>query len=305
MALLSSGNKTVTYGGALWKTYNVIGAGNRRRMNLVAICANLFLPWFLFCWIFAFLSFNIHYSTPALAKASAVAGVGIIFITVFLGYRARKRGNDAMWFNFSTLAFLIAVPAAYVLGNLNFWWYMHPYYDIETLNTYPMVNPAFDKGQQLMDAGRAYFTGGTRLDRTKAVAFKNNNVYCAAPIVSGDSDDKLSTYDFWAVGTNCCSGGKSEFHCGEYNNPNARAGLRFVRDADRPFLRLAVQSAEAAFNIKATHPIFFYWVQDPIAELNSYREDGFRFFLIGIYAHFFFNLICVTCAAMSFSTIGA
>ena len=38
------------------------------------------------------------------------------------------------------------------------------YYDIENLNTYPNVNPTKEKGQQLMDAGRVYFTSGARLN---------------------------------------------------------------------------------------------------------------------------------------------
>ena len=37
---------------------------------------------------------------------------------------------------------------------------MQPFYDVENLNTYPSVNPAREKGQQLMDAGRVYFADG-------------------------------------------------------------------------------------------------------------------------------------------------
>ena len=71
-------------------------------------------------------------------------------------------------FNFSTLALLVAVAFAGILGDMNFWYNMQPFYDIENLNTYPNVNPTKEKGQQLMDAGRVYFTSGARLNNKSA-----------------------------------------------------------------------------------------------------------------------------------------
>lgn len=59
-----------------------------------------------------------------------------------------------------------------------------------------------------------------------------------APIVNGNA--ALATYDFWAVGLNCCSGVSSDFRCGEFNNQHARSGLRLMRDDQRPFYRQAL-----------------------------------------------------------------
>jgi len=271
-------------------------------MNLVAICTNLFLPWFLFCGVYSLMSFNIHYSSAGLAKASIVFGFGCAIAAGFMGYRAKKRDADPVWFNFAALAFLVATMMAGIFGDLNYWYNMHTFYDLENLNTYPSVNPAMEKGQQLMDAGRMYFADGTGLDMKKAIAFKNDDLYCVAPITHGTQT--LASYDFWAVGINCCSGVSSDFRCGEFNNPHARGGLRLMRDDQRPFFRLAVQQAEAAFNIKSTHPLFFYWLQDPIAEMNSYRDNGFKYFLLGMFTHFGFNAFCVACAVVGFSKIG-
>lgn len=276
--------------------------GNRRRMNLVAICVNIFLPWFTFSAIFAGMSFSLHYQRPVLAWLLVVVGLVAAAVTAFMASRYYQGGRVDMWYTFSAIALLVATVTAAIFGDMNFWYNMQPYYDIENLNTYPSVNPAREKGQQLMDSGRVYFADGTGLDMRKAMGFKNLDLYCVAPIVHGE--DQLASYDFWAVGINCCSGVSSDFRCGEFNNPHARSGLRLMRDDQRPFYRLAVQQAEAAYNIKATHPLFFYWMQDPVAEMNAYKDDGFKYYLLGMFTHFAFNLFCVVCAVVAFSKIG-
>mmetsp|Transcript_20878 Transcript_20878/g.60270 ORF Transcript_20878/g.60270 Transcript_20878/m.60270 type:complete len:320 (+) Transcript_20878:29-988(+) len=281
---------------------SVFAPGKRRRMNLVAICANIFLPWITFSAIYAGMSFSLHYQRPTAAWLLVVFGLIATGLSFFLAVRARQREMDEMWYTFSTAALLVATLAAAIFGDINFWFNMQPYYDVENLNTYPSVNPAREKGQQLMDAGRVYFADGTGLDMAKAMGFKNLDLYCVAPITHGQ--EQMASYDFWAVGVNCCSGVSSDFRCGEFNNPHARSGLRLMRDDQRAFFRLAVQQAEAAYNIKATHPVFFYWMQDPVAEMNAYRDDGFKYYLLGSFSFFAFNLFCVVCAIVGFSKIG-
>lgn len=271
-------------------------------MNLVAICVNIFLPWFTFAAVYAVLSFSLHYQHPMLAWGLVLLAFLFPVFTGYMAYRTKKEDRDPMWYTFASLALFIACVLATFIGDMNFWYNMQPFYDIENLNNYPSVNPAAEKGQQLMDAGRVYFSDGSAIDTRKAMAFKNLDLYCVAPIIN--SGNQMASYDFWAVGVNCCSGVSSDFRCGEFNNPHARSGLRLMRDDQRPFFRLAVQQAEAAYNIKATHPLFFYWMQDPLAEMNAYRDDGFKYYLLGIFTHFAFNLFCVLCAVVGFSKIG-
>lgn len=291
--------------GAYKRSYgaeSVFQPGMRRRLNLVAICANMFVPWFCFCTIYFLMSFTVHYLRPAVARASVFVGLAVAVIVGFMAFRAKARDSDPMWYTFASLAIFLASILGGVFGDLNFRYNMQPFYEFDSLNTYPSVNPATERGQQLMDSGRAYFVDGTGLDIKKSIGFKNDDLYCVAPITY--SNHQLSSYDFWAVGVNCCNGFGGDFRCGEFNNPHARAGLRLMREDQRASFRLAVQMAEAAYNIRATHPLFFYWVQDPVAEQNIARDDGSKYFLLGILSYFVFNAICVVCTSVGFSRIG-
>lgn len=282
--------------------------GDRRRLNVVPICLNLFLPWILFTSLYAVMSFSIHYHSPQLANILCVFGGVVVLAAAMLAWIAWRRkqlqefhNRDPTWFIFGFVAFLIAWILGMIIGDLNFSYNMQPYYDVLNLSSYPSVNPSSETGQQLMDAGRVYFSEGSALDLSKSMSFKNLDLYCVAPIVN--TKEPLASYDFWAVGMNCCSSSHSSFHCGEFNNPHARSGLRLMRDDQRPFYRLAVQQAESAYNIRATHPLFYYWTSDPVAEINSYRDEGFKYFLVGVFTHFFFNMFCVACAVVGFSKI--
>eukprot|EP00929_Paragymnodinium_shiwhaense_P108332 TRINITY_DN74649_c0_g1_i1.p1 TRINITY_DN74649_c0_g1~~TRINITY_DN74649_c0_g1_i1.p1 ORF type:complete len:333 (-),score=42.41 TRINITY_DN74649_c0_g1_i1:79-1077(-) len=273
----------------------------RNRLNALAITLNLIVPWIVFSVAMAVLSSRFRFVRPTLAWLTALSGFGMAGVAAYLGYRAKVRHQDPMWYTFSALALFVATAAGIVCGDLNFWFNMQPYYDIENLNAYPNVNPTRERGQQLMDAGRVYFQPGTHLDLRRTIGFKNLDTYCVAPIVHGNS--ALESYDFWAVGINCCSAVSSDFRCGEFNNPHARSGLRLMRDDQRPFFRLAVQQAEAAYNIKSYHPLFFYWIQDPVYTMNTYREAGFKYFLLAMFASMGFNCVCVGAAMMAFSKI--
>ncbi|CAE7229397.1 CELF4 [Symbiodinium natans] len=300
--------------------------GKRKRLNVVSILLNVLAPWLVFCGVFAAMSFKTHHSSPVLAWLAVVAGLVLAGGAGILARRTKMQDQDPTWYTFAALALGVATISAAVLGDMNYWYNMQPYYDIENINTYPSVNPAREKGQQLMDAGRVYFEDGTGLDTSKAMAFRNLDRYCVAPIVFGQ--EPLASYDFWAVGVNCCSGTTADFRCGEFDNPKARSGLRLMREDQRPFFRLAVQQAEAdlcrgflsflsirvglrgfcgpdeaAYNIKSNHPLFFYWMQDPVAEVLKYRSDGFKYALIAISTFFAFNILCVVGSVFAFSKL--
>jgi len=282
--------------------WTVFARGKRRRINLIAIILNVFFPFFVFASVYCVMSFKFHYQSPG--KCWLIVG-GLLLLCLFIGImscQARGRDREPMWLMYTTCSVLFAVIAGTVCGNMNYVFNMMPYYEIDSLNTYPSVNPALDYGQMLMDAGRIYFADGAGLDMQKAASFKNTDLYCVAPIVTGS--EKLSHYDFWAVGMNCCSGVSPDFRCGQFNNPKARSGIRLVWQSERPYYRLAVQMAAAQFDLYAPHPLFFTWVQDPVADLTEYLDAGWRFYCLGVVSHFAVNLFCVLSAVVVFSKIG-
>lgn len=285
----------------------------RFRMNFVSICQCLFIPWVLFCIVFGVTSFNLHFSKPWLCWL-IVGAVGLV--VVFIGLEAassiraklRHETKEPTWCIFLFLTSIIAVVIGVVLGDQIYNNFMSTYYNYLNLNDYKYVNVAKMRGEQLMDAARLNFAEDTTLDLRKAMGFQNGQNYCVAPITIADKSgvmSELTNYDFWAVGLNCCSDDNTDFHCGEYNNPKARGGLRLLEENDRAFYRLAVQQAEAMYHVKATHPLFLYWTEDPVAEMDSWKMDGYKFFFIGMIVHFCWQGLAVGLGVFGFSKMNS
>lgn len=298
------------------KVASFFARSQRQRLNVVPICQCLLLPWGLFCIVYATMSFRWHYTQPALC--ALVVGIAMLTIVACGGVacvpllrRLTAAGDEPRqpsWLLFLALSSAVAWTFGVVFGNANFRSNMQPYYDYANLNDYTRVDPSRMRGQQLMDAGRVNFTASTVLDLSKAMGFRDLDTYCVAPITVRRNDTvlQLQSYDFWAVGMNCCEGDKvaDNFRCGEYSNPFAHQGLRLLRDDQRPYFRLAVQQAEASHNIKATHPLFFYWGSDALEEMQAFRDEGYKYCLIGMLGFFAFQVLCVGLATFGFSKLG-
>jgi len=217
--------------------------------------------------------------------------------------RDSKQGDPRMLglvFVLSLTAWITALAA----GESVFIRYTQAYYDLTNLNSYPSVNPVKYSGAQLMDAGIIDFQKGSKLDLKKTIGFKDNDIYCVAPVTMEGASNDTKSFDFWAVGTNCCSAHSKDFKCGEYNNANVHKGLRLMDDSQRSFYRLAVKEAEATYNIVAKQPIFLHWLSDPTAEVEAYQDDAYWYFLFGIFSFFSVLLFTVIAAVVCFKTCG-
>lgn len=185
----------------------------------------------------------------------------------------------------------LALIAGFFLGDRSYWTYKTEIYSYSDLVSYVDIDPAKDSGTSYMDSGHVYFKENSYVLKNRYAKFHNGETYCAAPIVNGPFKATSSTnnanvvngyivpasgsFDWWAVGTNCCSGkGASNFTCGDIANPLSRSGMRLLSDNERPFYVLAVQEWSATYGLPSKHPLFFHWVKDPLATEGQDQKDA-------------------------------
>lgn len=285
-------------------------------MNFIPVAQGLFLPCIVFWIVSGVTTFHIHYSQPWLCWA--IVGAAFLLVLFFAhkawaAMKAKQNPNakgEPTWYTFLFLTTSIALLVGVFLGNMIFWNFMQRYYDYLNLNDYVGVDVSRMRGQQVMDVGRMEFVQNTTVDLRWAMGFQNLQTYCVAPLTMVNQTslvkEQLTSYDFWAVGIGCCSGSgtTTKFECGEFDNPKARGGLRVLEDGDRAFYRLAVQQAEALYHINANHPLFLYWTEDPVGEQESWKQDGYKYFYMGMLVHFVWQFLVLGLAILGFYKMG-
>lgn len=228
----------------------------------------------VFAAIYVSMSYYWHYKFPALDWAAVFI---VFFIVCFLAYLCVRRMRQiadgvsdhfAVWAAALCIGLVLAFFGGLIFGHRNYAQHMEPYYQWKELNSYKGVDPSTAGGRAFMDAGTITFKEGSHLDFGKSSGFKNFDMYCVAPIISKDAPS--TSYDFWAIGINCCTGSAQDFACGRASHTEgSTGGLRLLNDAQLPFYKMAVTQASTTYGIKAEHPIFVYWVQDVNKSLAS------------------------------------
>lgn len=301
-------------GGAAASQGGIFKRTQRLQLNIYPVLICLFVPWCLFCTVFYALSFSLRHQhllfswgIVGVAAAATLICAGLAWHQKFgRGVEASERPPS--WLIVCALSMALALATGIAAGLGNYAFNTRRYYDVATLMEYGDLSPSDVRGQQVMDAGVITFAEGARLDISRSMGFQNTGVYCVAPIVV--ANETPAAYDFWAVGRDCCSGHSADFHCPGFNNIRARSGLRLMEDdsglidESRAFYRLAVQQAEATYDIKAMHPLFFHWVADPAAEIDEWMAYGTRFYLAGVCGYFVLQSFLIAITTLSFSTLG-
>lgn len=281
-----------TQKGAFYGTLAVgyTGSKNRKLLNVAVVGVQLFFPWGIFCSLCYVYAFEMHYRAPSVAL--------ILSLVCVVAAVCLMRSGTFMLKLFGMLTLCATVPAM-IVGDVIFWHHSMPYYSIRHMATYVGVNPTTVerngktipvRGTRYMDAGTVHFTPDTKVDVSKAVAFKSHNVYCAAPISTGATGG----HDFWAVGVNCCGDVSVDFKCGDVSASGT--GVREASDENRPFYRMAVLEAEGIHGITSRHPIFFEWTRDPEQNIKSRILHAYALYLISSFTHLVVNSVLLTVA---------
>jgi len=251
-----------------------------------------------------------RYSQAGLATAGIVMAFvasAVAVLVAVMKYRTVKPSRSA-------LSMAICLPlcffTAFVLGD-EYW--RHKMIQVHIWNdmaVYVNIDPDRDRGQSFMDAGTLYFKEGSSILRNNTIAFRNGRTYCVAPIVRPPVDREVGsevlqtasgfvlprsgTVDFWAVGVDCCDGGK-EFSCGDAHSRMARSGMRALDETNRAMYLLGVQEWSAMNGLPVHHPLFFTWVRDPIEVAKKLEKNCSRDYLARVITCFFAMLVAAYC----------
>lgn len=257
----------------------------------------LLLPWAVFVLCFAMAGFIFHYAMPLTATLAELLVVAVCLQRVFWGWRLWKRGAaEGFYPAYMAVATLLAAVVGWGMGDFTFYSFMEPSYSAMQMVPYTEVDPSSTQlqdgqvvptsGGRFGDAGKVYFQHDTILDVNRSFSFKLADLYCVAPIKNKLCREPCGQ-DFWAVGKNCCAEDGSNFTCGDAGSRRAKSGLRLMENTDVPFYRLAVLQAASKFKMISQHPVFFHWLEDPVAELHSWQRQGFRRFALAMLGAFF------------------
>lgn len=246
---------------------------------------HLVAPPCIFLCVTALLSFHVHFQLGLGTWLLALVSLWPYQLARKSEARALEFRLDRTWPRLSQLLFLVAAVAGMLFGGLNYIYYAWPSYSLDGLRTYSDLDATDVSSQRVMDAGRVTFAAHSHLLTDLAMSYTEGETYCVAPITTMQGmaqDTRPGRFELWAAGVGCCSPGQSNFHCGDFDKPNARSGLRVVDETQLRYFKLAVQQAEAAYHLEVGQPMFFTWLEDADRSLGNYFHLSFKMFNLNI-----------------------
>lgn len=184
------------------------------------------------------------------------------------------------WPVWSAVLCVAGVVAGALVGHLVWATELSKYSQLQSGQTYMDISPAVVPGKQIQDAGIVDFSQGTSIDREHGGCHQGDgHTYCVAPILKGGrlgNAPSTGSYDYFAVGVDCCSCPNNDFRCGDWQIATAHGGLRSTDEAARPHYRLAIEAWSKSFGKAVNHPLLFDWVATPAATWQQLRKQTFK-----------------------------
>jgi len=281
----------------LLKPRSIFAPGYRMKMNIVPMFITVFVPWTVFVFCCGVTYSWIMFRYPYLAWGAVFAMLLFWMMSASWAAWARKFEPDPTWFTFLSIMVFLGIVLGVVTGKTIFDKYSQPYFSVAELKAAKGVDVGTTSGSSVLDTGIFYFAAGNHYDDKKSWHFKQGSTYCVAPIVSDNGAAPLGlSYDFWAVGKDCCGMSGSDFRCGSWGSRAASSGLRITQDDDLAMYLLAVQQAESLYGIRAPNPMFLQWSSNAESDLQNLNKAAFKNFLS---ANAFFFVVCLFCMCMA------
>lgn len=287
---------------ATTKPRPAIAPGQRVRMNVVPMFVGTFLPWGVFIFCCGLSSFWLNYMRPALVSGLICAVFLFWLAWMVAAIMARLREPDPTWFTYMAVAVGVAAISGTTCGQMNFTTFARPFYLVNDLKVASDVDTSHTPARNVMDAGIVHFKAGSHFDQHKSWHFKNDHLYCVAPVVSRGPEPAV--HDYWIVGKDCCSMLASDFRCGAWGSTRASGGIRVVDDVDLANYRLAVQQAASLYELQASNPVFLTWSADPVVELSSWSQIAMKNYLTQVATALVFCVFFMCMATVKFAWLG-
>lgn len=307
MALYKAGSQFNYHAAEALPRPNSMKSPRAQRLDFTQLAQavlHLVAPPCIFLFTSSLLSFHVHFDVGAGVWLLSLLSLAPFYLARRSERHALEYRLDRTWPRLSQFLFFVAAVAGMLFGGLNYCYYGWPSYSLDGLRTYTDLDATDVPGQRLMDAGRVTFAEHTRLLTDLAMSYTEGETYCVVPITTKQAGKDIRTpgrVDLWAAGVGCCSPGQNNFHCGDFHSPKAKSGLRVVDESQLRFFRLAVQQAEAAYNLEAGQPMFFTWLEDTDKTLENFFHLSFKNFVVANVYHMGFNTVCVLAFVVFFA----
>jgi hypothetical protein len=277
--------------------------GRKRKLSVRAVFAALAMPCVLFCCAVYVTAFWLRFYHPFVC-------LGILAITVLAtsilcakGLNSGINHETPSWFGFFSTSMGCALICGLLVGQALYQHCMKVTYSTESLLAFQNVYPnRVGTGAEVPPFGSIDFATGTRVDMSKSMGFAGDGVFCVAPLVV--AGEPMPSYEFWAVGKDCCTDASNDFHCEGFDEVQNVAGFHLMNNTAESYYLKAVQRAMQAYGFAVVHPVFVENKDYALSALKARKLDGIIVFSFAVCLHFFVQASCIGCKLLRLKKTG-